>query len=133
MNNPSAIIHGEQRAILGADLTDAQVASGVFMCSSGVDPLQLLNSAKKSDDEQLKLAYQMAMPQIGRDRMLHLSQRLERLTEALQNMMGLFDNAVYRQRLADDTMYAEAIKLARAELAVAATKPSVEPDVLMRK
>ena len=55
------------------------------------------------------------------------------MAEQLENMMGLFDNAVYRRRLADDTMYAEAVKIARAELAVTATKPSREPNVMLRK
>lgn len=122
MNNPSAIIHGEQRAILGADLTDAQVASSVFMCSSGVDPLQLLNSAKKSQDEQLNLAYQMAMPHIGRDRILHLSQRLE-LAEMLLKRAAAHEQVEFG-KLGEEI---------RNFLSKATTKPSVEPNVMLRK
>jgi len=41
------------------------------------------------------------------------------LLEALQNMMGLFDNAVYRRKLAEDTLYSESIATARAAIAKA--------------
>jgi len=135
MSKPvSAIIHGEERSIMAPDMTDAQVASGVFMCTSGLDMVTVIMASRMQDEtKKTEMAFQLAMPQIGRDRILHLSQRVERLTEALKNMMGLFDNAVYQRRLADDTMYAEAVKIARAELAVTATKPSREPNVMLRK
>jgi hypothetical protein len=41
------------------------------------------------------------------------------LAEATANLLGLFDNAVYRRRLAGDALYAEAIEQARAALAKA--------------
>jgi hypothetical protein len=40
----------------------------------------------------------------------------DRLLESLLNLMGLFDNAIYRRRLGDDPIYTESIKQAREAL-----------------
>lgn len=44
------------------------------------------------------------------------------LLEAVQNLMGLFDNPVYRQRLKDNALYPEVIQHARAAITLATGK-----------
>jgi hypothetical protein len=46
------------------------------------------------------------------------------LLEAVQNFLGLFDNAVYRRKLADDALYPDVIRHARAAIAKASPSPT---------
>jgi hypothetical protein len=41
------------------------------------------------------------------------------LLEAAQNLLGLFDNSIYRRRLTGDSLYADAIAQSRAAIAKA--------------
>ncbi len=49
----------------------------------------------------------------------HLMVSAPDLHDALSNLMGLFDNAIYRRQLKGDEFYAEAIATGRAALAKA--------------
>jgi hypothetical protein len=91
------------------------------MCNSGVDVHALLrahNTGNKA--EATKLAIQMSMPEIGRDRILYLSQRLERAEALLKKLATYEAYGVHADEL-------------NAFLTEPKTAPSVEPDLLKRK
>lgn len=121
MTNPTVVVHGQVRELRATELTDAQVASSVFMCNSGVNPHELLNAHTHGTKQKFdSLALQMAMPEIGRDRILYLSQRLERAEALLKKLATYEAYGVHHDEL-------------NAFLAEHKTVPSVEPDLMKRK
>ena len=119
-----AIIHGEKREILGTYLNDAEVASCVYMyTTSNVNPRSILLREKElSEGEKVSFA----LPEIARDRILALSQRLERAEALLKqyNETSVNYNLKYYFKYLD----ADAIKF----LQEPKTVPSSEPDVMKR-
>ncbi len=132
----AVVIHGNDQVIMAPHLTDAQVASNVFMCSSNVDPYKLIATYRSPDSkEQENLAYLMAMPQIGRDRILYLSQRLERSEEMLReaadklHVLGCNFGVGSPERVCAE----ERVERIMTLLKMPKTVPSVEPELYKRK
>ena len=120
MSDPTAIIHGSKRDIMAPHLTDAQVESGVFMCTPGVNPSELIKQMTSgTPEEKRNISFAMAMPQIGRDRLLYLSQKVERLEALLKRVNG---DAPPMDLITDITN----------ELLSPTTVPSVEPELMKR-
>lgn len=120
VNKPTAVIHGQVTNILAANLTDAQVASGVFMCGSSVNPNDLLDKMLKGTPKDKEdISHALAMPQIGRDRILYLSQKVERLESLLKRITV----EAPEPALIDDIT---------AELLRPGTVPSIEPELMKR-
>lgn len=85
MEVPTVVIHGKVRELSAPDFTDAQIASGVFMHTSptyaGV--MRTLKAPHGSIEGIIG-----ALPSVARDRILYLSQRLERAEALIEMMQG---------------------------------------------
>lgn len=120
----TAIIHGQPREIMGAELTDAQVASGVFMHTSPTMDSILRLRGEGTTRGQALLA---SMSEVARDRILYLSQQLEAATGHLRNALSEMDREDFTSEAAQ-----KQIEEADAFLDLPRTVPSVELDVMKR-
>lgn len=122
MTKPTAVIHGVVRNILAPDLKDALIASVVYgNLSSSVSPLTVINAHRSKDQAEMdRVAMILAMPEIARDRILHLSQRLEQAEALLKKVVG------------PDSIAGLSSEIEKF-LAAPKTEPSEEPDIWKRK
>lgn len=120
---PEVVIHGRVNPLMASQLTDAQVASMVYMHTSISPGLleSLLKDSYKGTTVSEDIALVMGISQIARDRILYLSQRLEQAEALLRQFTG-DSKGELTENLEETTAF----------LALPRTIPSIEPDLMKR-